>query len=137
MRDNTHRFTGKGAVYAAARPRYAEGLFEFLASCPNAAPGSVIADIGSGTGIFSEQLIEHGWEVVGVEPNDDMRAQAERRLGNTGMFESVRATADRTGLPAHSVDCVTAAQAFHWFDVGEFSAVIEIPLSTVVYAGNV
>lgn len=78
--DNTGKFTGKGAVYAAARPRYAEGLLEYLASKERLEPGALVADVGSGTGIFSEQLLDAGLRVIGVEPNADMRAQAEHAL---------------------------------------------------------
>lgn len=54
--DNTEKFTGKGALHAAARPRYAEGLLAYLADEAGLAPGTLVADVGSGTGIFSEQL---------------------------------------------------------------------------------
>lgn len=54
--DNTGKFAGKGAVYAAARPRYAEGLLAYLADEAGLAPGALVVDVGSGTGIFSEQL---------------------------------------------------------------------------------
>lgn len=54
--DNTGKFTGKGAVYAAARPRYAEELLTYLADEAGLTPGALVADVGSGTGIFSEQL---------------------------------------------------------------------------------
>ena len=118
--DNTGKFTGKGAVYAAARPRYAEELLAYLADDAGLASGALVADVGSGTGIFSEQLLDAGFRVVGVEPNDDMRAQAERTLGGREGCRSVRGTADATGLPHASVDCVTAAQAFHWFDADAF-----------------
>ncbi|HBN17701.1 MULTISPECIES: methyltransferase domain-containing protein [unclassified Akkermansia] len=35
-------------------------------------------------------------------------------------FHSVKGTAERTGLPGASVDLVTAAQSFHWFDAAAF-----------------
>ena len=54
--DNTGKFTGKGAVYAAARPHYAEGLLAFVVDGAGLVPGALGADVGSGTGIFSEQL---------------------------------------------------------------------------------
>lgn len=54
--DNTEKFTGKGAVHAAARPRYAEELLAYLADETGLAPGALVADVRSGTGIFSEQL---------------------------------------------------------------------------------
>ena len=118
--DNTGKFTGKGEVYAAARPRYADGLLAYLVEETGLAPGALVADVGSGTGIFSEQLLDAGFRVIGVEPNDDMRAQAERVLGGREGFASVRGTADDTGLASASVDCVTTAQAFHWFDARVF-----------------
>lgn len=54
--DNMGKFAGKGAMYAAARPRYAEGLLAYLADEAGLTPGALVADVGSGTGIFSEQL---------------------------------------------------------------------------------
>lgn len=118
--DNTGKFTGKGAVYAAARPRYAEGLLAYLADEAGLASGALVADVGSGTGIFSEQLLDAGFRVIGVEPNADMREQAERALDGREGYRSVCGTADATGLPDASVDCVTAAQTFHWFDADAF-----------------
>ena len=118
--DNTGKFTGKGAVYAAARPRYAEGLLEYLADKAGLAPGALVVDVGSGTGIFSEQLLDAGFRVIGVEPNADMREQAECVLDGREGYRSVCGAADNTGLSDVSVGCVTAAQAFHWFDADAF-----------------
>ena len=73
-----------------------------------------MADIGSGTGILSRVMLEHGWTVYGVEPNDDMRREAEKVLKGFHRFHSVPGTAEHTLLPGASVDLVTAAQAFHW-----------------------
>ena len=47
-------------------------------------------DIGSGTGILSRAMLEHGWTVYGVEPNDDMRREAEKVLKGFHRFHSVR-----------------------------------------------
>lgn len=113
--DHTHRFDGKGAVYARSRPQYAEGLLEYLKSTLGITAGSVFADVGSGTGIFTAQLLACGCRVFAVEPNDDMRKQAEGLLAGEPRFCSVSGSADNTGLPDQSVDFVSAAQAFHWF----------------------
>jgi ubiquinone/menaquinone biosynthesis C-methylase UbiE len=78
-------------------------------------PGSVVADIGSGTGILSELLLKNGNPVFAVEPNQAMRHAAEQLLGHYVRFRSVDGTAEATGLEAESVDFVVAAQAFHWF----------------------
>lgn len=116
--DNTHRFDGMGALYAKARPRYAAALFAHFKSTLHFP--SVFADVGSGTGIFTEQLLRCGYRVFAVEPNDDMREQAERRLARSEGFRSVNGSDADMKLPDHSVDYVTAAQAFHWFDAEAF-----------------
>lgn len=81
-----------------------------------------MADVGSGTGILSEQLLDRGAEVIGIEPNDAMRAAAEARLGAQRRFRSVAATAEATTLSPESVDLWLAAQAFHWFDAARARA---------------
>lgn len=74
--NHTNRFDGKGEMYAKTRPQYAAGLFDYLKSTLHIADGSVFADVGSGTGIFSEQLLNGGHKIFAVEPNHDMRIKA-------------------------------------------------------------
>lgn len=122
MADNTEKFSGKAVLYGAARPNYADGLIERLFDERVFTQGAQIADVGSGTGIFAEQLLSRGCKVYGVEPNADMREVAEERLKGCGGFKSVDGSADDTRLADCSVDAVTAAQAFHWFDPHRFAA---------------
>jgi ubiquinone/menaquinone biosynthesis C-methylase UbiE len=79
-------------------------------------PDSTVADIASGTGIFTRILAENGNRVFGVEPNDEMRRAGERLLESYSGFTSIAGTAEATTLQDHIVDIVTAAQAAHWFD---------------------
>lgn len=118
--DSTRKFDGRATDYTAGRPSYSAELLETLYSRFGFSEESVIADIGSGTGIFAGQLLERGSSVICVEPNDDMRNAAERELAGYPNFRSVKGTAAMTNLSADSVDFITAAQAFHWFDVTEF-----------------
>lgn len=86
---------------------------------------SVIADIGSGTGIFSRLLLEKGSHVYCIEPNDDMRRVAENDLRDTNGYRkyiSIKAPAENSGLQEGSIDFVTSAQAFHWFDMDLFKS---------------
>jgi ubiquinone/menaquinone biosynthesis C-methylase UbiE len=76
----------------------------------------VIADIASGTGIFTRMLAENGNRVFGVEPNDEMRRAGQQFLRTYSCFSSIAGTAEVTTLADHSVDLITAAQAAHWFD---------------------
>jgi ubiquinone/menaquinone biosynthesis C-methylase UbiE len=112
----TERFSGRAEYYRRYRPGYPPAAIDVLATQCGLTPGAVVADVGSGTGILSEQLLERGARVIGVEPNDAMREAAEARLGAEPRFRSVAATAEATTLPEGSVDLWVAAQAFHWFD---------------------
>jgi SAM-dependent methyltransferase len=110
------RFDARVSNYAAHRPGYPPGVVEFLRDELKLAPTSAVADVGSGTGILTELLLREGCRVFAVEPNDAMRAAAESALRGYPNFVSVRGTAEATTLDDASVDFVTAAQAFHWFD---------------------
>lgn len=120
--DNSEKFTGRASVYKKYRPNYPDEYIDYLAEYNTLGTRSVIADIGSGTGILSRQLLEKGFRVVGVEPNDDMRRTAEAELKGYPGFTSVNGTAEHTGLADKSADVITAAQAFHWFDKEMFKA---------------
>jgi SAM-dependent methyltransferase len=114
--DVTQRFSDRANFYHAHRPRYPKELIALLVERCGLSSKSIVADIGSGTGILSELFLANGNQVFAVEPNGPMRAIAERNLINDPRFHSVNGTAEATGLPTASVDFVTAAQAFHWFD---------------------
>lgn len=113
-------FTGRAEHYAAGRPGYARGVFDLLFG-DILKEGDVIADVGSGTGIFARAMMERGFDVYCVEPNGEMRAQAEKCLAGNPHFRAVAATAEATTLPSCSVNLITAASAFHWFDADLFS----------------
>lgn len=117
---NENRFDGKGNVYSSSRPRYPDDLFEYLKEHKIITDESMVADVGSGTGIFSVQLASVVKTVWAVEPNDSMRAAAHVNFKNCSNIISVNAAAENTMLANRSVDCVTAAQAFHWFDRNAF-----------------
>ncbi len=112
----TQRFSSRVENYVRYRPGYPPEVLELLKSECGLTPDSVIADIASGTGIFTRMLAENGNRVFGVEPNDEMRRAGERLLESYSGFTSIAGTAEATTLPDHIVDIVTAAQAAHWFD---------------------
>jgi len=80
------------------------------------APESVVADIGSGTGLLARLFLENGNVVYGVEPNDAMRQAGEQLLKDYPRFRSVAGSAETTTLGDASADFVVAGQAFHWFE---------------------
>jgi ubiquinone/menaquinone biosynthesis C-methylase UbiE len=112
----THRFSSRVSAYVRYRPHYPRELIAWLGETIGFTPAWRVADAGSGTGIFTRLLLENGNDVVAVEPNDAMRDEANASLASFRNFHSINGTAEATRLPDHSVDLVTAAQAFHWFD---------------------
>lgn len=120
--DSTHSFSGLANHYTIGRPVYSNELIEYLYSKCGFSEQSVIADIGSGTGKFAKQLLDKGSFVYCIEPNDDMRDIAIRELYQYENFHAVKGTATETNLLEKSVDFITIAQAFHWFDVIAFQS---------------
>jgi SAM-dependent methyltransferase len=117
--DSTTRFSNRVANYIKYRPGYPPEALETLSRECGLSEASTVADIGSGTGIFTKVLLRKAMQVFAVEPNDAMRAAAEEVLCNNPRFISINGTAENTTLPGHSVDFITAAQAFHWFNTEE------------------
>lgn len=120
--DSRKKFNGIANEYTQSRPSYAVKFIECLYEKHSFSKSSVIADIGSGTGKFAKQLLDKGSNVVCVEPNTDMRLVAEKELSEYPHFKSVAGSAENTTLPDNSVDFITTAQAFHWFDTKSFKA---------------
>ena len=117
--NNTSLYNTRGSSYESARPGYPKALIDYLYQDLHFSEANAIADIGSGTGKFTQLLLERGSRVYAVEPNAEMRQIAERKLWNYPGFCSIDGTASCTGIE-EKVDVITAAQAFHWFDSESF-----------------
>jgi len=114
--DVLNRFSNKVDAYVKYRPGYPQEIIAFLNEEGILNSESVIADIGSGTGISSELFLKEKNIVYGVEPNLDMREAAERLLAGYKNFKSINGVAENTTIKDKSVDLIIAGQAFHWFD---------------------
>lgn len=114
--DATQRFTNRVGHYVKYRPSYPQQAIDFLYDELGFAEATAIADVGSGTGIFTSLLLDRGSRVYAVEPNDAMREAAERQFADRPGFASRVGTAERTGLDDEAVDRIVCAQSFHWFD---------------------
>ena len=113
---STTRFSDRVADYVQFRPHYPVEIIDLLAAKCGLTPESVIADIGSGTGLLAKIFLENGNPVIGIEPNKEMREAGEEFLAEFGRFTSMDGTAEATRLPQHAMDIAIAGQAFHWFD---------------------
>ncbi|HSS20701.1 MAG TPA: class I SAM-dependent methyltransferase [Pyrinomonadaceae bacterium] len=119
MTDPLTRFSTRVGNYVKYRPTYPPETVQLLKDCCGLNDSSLIADIGSGTGISSELFLRNSNSLFGVEPNEAMRTAAEQLLAAYPQFVSVNGTAEATTLANNSVDFIVAAQAFHWFDQDE------------------
>jgi len=123
--DPRERFAGVASGYARFRPSYPATLVDWVCAEAGVRPGERVADVGCGTGILTRLLTERGLAALGIDPNEDMLAEAR---GAGGPASYCRGEAVATGLGDASVALVTVAQAFHWFDADaaleEFSRIL-------------
>lgn len=114
--DHSKLFSPVAGAYAQFRPHYPAALFDYLARL---APSRQMAwDCGCGGGQASVDL---GDRFVSVLASDINAAQIANGVPHSHV-QYVVAPAHESGLPDHSVDLVTVAQALHWFDLGTFYA---------------
>ncbi|QDT45857.1 hypothetical protein Pan241w_59850 [Gimesia alba] len=139
MKNSTSRFSDRVDNYIKYRPDYPTQVLETLKTNCGLSSDSLIADIGSGTGISTRLFLDNQNTVYAIEPNAEMRQAAENFFKDNPHFHSVNATAEETHLPGDLFDFVIAGQAFHWFDQKqaklEFQRILK-PQSWVVLLWN-
>ncbi len=113
---STKRFSDRVADYVRYRPDYSAAMLDWLQRKQGVTPAWKVADVGAGTGISSKLFLDAGHAVTAVEPNAAMRAAATAWLGDRPGFPAIEGAANATALPDASVELVTVAQAFHWFE---------------------
>ena len=117
---NHEGFSGKAQAYAAARPGYPDAAIEYIRSLvPSTA---VFADIGAGTGKFTELVAQYGYIIFAVEPNADMREQLAITLAVYHNAKIISSAAENTTLPDQSVDIIVCSQSLGWLNLELFRA---------------
>jgi ubiquinone/menaquinone biosynthesis C-methylase UbiE len=115
IHDSASRGFQQGAdAYERGRPGYPQEAIEWLAIQLDLRPGRTVLDVGAGTGKLTRQLVATGATVIAVEPVAGMRAVLERVVPEAKAMDG---TAEALPVDPGSVDAITVAQAFHWFDV--------------------
>jgi SAM-dependent methyltransferase len=105
-------FALAAGAYERGRPGYPHEVVEWVAKVAGIGPFSIVVDVGAGTGKLTRSLAGTGARVIAVEPVAEMRELLRR---NCSGIEVVDGTAGATGLGDGLADCVTVAQALHWF----------------------
>jgi ubiquinone/menaquinone biosynthesis C-methylase UbiE len=113
---NLDRFTGFADVYDAYRPSPPADLVMLLTQLAGVERPELVVDLGSGTGLSTVIWADRASRVIGIEPNADMRRQAELRLPESGAVTYRDAVSSNTGLPDACADIVTCSQSLHWLE---------------------
>jgi SAM-dependent methyltransferase len=106
-------FDRAGDEYERGRPTYPEDAVTTLVEALRLGPGRTVLDLAAGTGKLTRLLVPTGARIIAVEPAAGMRRRLEAELSDVVALEG---TAEAIPLGDDSVDAVTVAQAFHWFD---------------------
>jgi SAM-dependent methyltransferase len=115
--DRARSFDAWAGDYDRFRPGYPDELFDEIARRLELPERPQVVDLGAGTGRAALAMAERGWRVTAVEPGRAMLDVLRARASDAGLLVATRqASAEATGLDPGSVDLVTAAQSFHWFD---------------------
>jgi ubiquinone/menaquinone biosynthesis C-methylase UbiE len=117
IRQSGYLRAGFAEQYDAFRPSPPAVLLDALMRYAGSAAPRRVIDLGSGTGLSTRAWAARASEVVGIEPNAEMRKAAELRTSQENV-RYVEAFADRTGLESASADLVTCSQSFHWMERG-------------------
>src|SRR5262245_1062311 len=113
--DSRERFSATVDEYRQHRPDYPEALIDWVMSDAALSVGSLVIDVGCGTGISSRQLAQRGLRVIGVDPNDAMLAEA-RHAGESASLRYLKGDAETLALD-ETADGLVCAQALHWVDL--------------------
>jgi ubiquinone/menaquinone biosynthesis C-methylase UbiE len=107
------RFASVADAYERGRPEYRPAVVGALAAELGLRPDAAVLDLAAGTGKLTRALVAAGLDVVAVEPQAEMR---EKLAAFVGPDRALKGVAESIPLTDGSVDAVTVADGFHWFD---------------------
>jgi SAM-dependent methyltransferase len=107
------QFASVADAYERGRPEYPPAVVGAIAAELRLPPDATVLDLAAGTGKLTRALLAAGLEVVAVEPQAPLREKLAARVGAKRVRDGL---AEAIPLPEASVDAVTVADAFHWFD---------------------
>jgi ubiquinone/menaquinone biosynthesis C-methylase UbiE len=101
--------------YAQFRPTYQKELYTEIINFMNNSERKICADIGSGSGQATKDLIPYFEKVYGIEPSLTQISSAYKNgiyLLKKEKIEYINATSENTLLKDNSIDLITVAQAY-------------------------
>lgn len=112
---NINRFFGFAKTYDDFRPSVPKIIVDILSKLACVTKPQKVIDIGCGTGLSTRIWGKYADEVIGIEPNDEMRQQAESHSEYPNISYQ-KGLSVSTGLPDNYADIVTIVEAFHWME---------------------
>jgi len=112
----TERFSDRVQDYIKFRPGYPKGLIDQLGDLLKTHENVNVADVGAGSGILTKLLVSLSDQIYALEPNTEMREAGADLMKGFPNIHFSHGTGEQTGLENKSIDLITVAQAFHWFD---------------------
>jgi ubiquinone/menaquinone biosynthesis C-methylase UbiE len=107
------KFAAVADSYERGRPEYAPAAVGAMAAELRLGPGSLVLDLAAGTGKLTKALVAAGIDVIAVEPQAELRKVLTDRVGEHRVIDGL---AEEIPMDDDSVDAVTVADGFHWFD---------------------
>jgi len=117
-KNNVDRFLGFEDEYDRHRPEAPSMMVDLLSHYLGRKP-ELVVDLGSGTGLSSFVWKHHAAQIIGVEPNDDMRGKAldkKNRQSDAGAVTFIPGYSNQLDLEDSSADIITCSQSFHWME---------------------
>jgi len=105
-------FDRNAATYERGRPDYPPAAVRHLARVLHLGPGTIVVELGSGTGKFTRALAPVGAARIAIEPMAGMRRVFREAVPDVPVLDG---TAEAIPLPDGFADAVVCAQSFHWF----------------------
>lgn len=106
-------FNEMAEYYDQFRPDYPEEIIQSIVKRAGLVPTSQVLEIGAGSGKATARFIEHGFEMLCIEPGRDLAEKGKQRFQDKKVRFAVSLFEDHP-LPAETFDAVISAQAFHW-----------------------
>ncbi|MFN8516035.1 MAG: class I SAM-dependent methyltransferase [Chloroflexia bacterium] len=111
-------FRGTARYYEQGRLPYPPGLADAMAAALDLDGSGRLLDVGCGPGTVALRVAHLFAEVIGLDPDADMLAEAARRAAELGIGNArwVRARAEELPAGLGTISVATFGASFHWMD---------------------
>lgn len=106
-------FNQAAEYYDKYRPGYPQEIIDSLISVTGITEDSDLLEIGCGSGKATEQLVGNGFNILGIDPGEDLVRIGNEQFKNENV-NFVKGRFEEYDFGQKRFDVVYAAQSFHW-----------------------